>query len=86
MQAGVFTFDKDSKCFDLEKGFKFHLLVTHPPCGDACITAASIPRAGGCGASSELNQNSRGDAAVGSSTGAKRLAPMDTPQEKRGVP
>ena len=82
-------------CFHLREGYKFHFLVSHPPCGDACIAP---PAEGGAGSRAESAcqihstaspnpESSEGPAAIvpASGTGAKRLVPSTDLTQNAGA-
>lgn len=91
--TGPFKFDKSRKCFYLCKGYKFHLLISHPPCGDACIMTPA--GSGACAYETSAGENCRSDSQadvgrpeatiVGPGTGAKRLAPVVNPEQSTGA-
>lgn len=98
--AGPFEFDTGRKCFHLREGYKFHLLISHPPCGDACITAAAecgtddcnrfTPSHAEMGAADSCRTPAQTPAQVpdrvpACGTGAKRLVPSAVPQHNAGV-
>jgi hypothetical protein len=77
--AGPFEFDQSCRVFRLCKGYKFHLIVSHPPCGDACITsAAGAGLEQHCAGSASANQVSQ----LTHGTGAKIIMPVETGQDQ----
>lgn len=63
-----FTYDQNSKRFELRPGFQFHLLVTQAPCGDAAV----LPDLPG---QEPQGQNEQGCGAPSLAGGVKRPLP-----------